>query len=264
MARSFGSTRERSPATRRCASTAMRSSGKMKLIMETGRGAKQEQVIPWGKDVRGPYAAEQSMARKPMEEGETRAFKMYIPDLNRVVDFTFKAGPTSEIALGDGSRRALRKVAADRLAGRQAAAGPRLRPLGRLRRPGLEARDRHDGRHRHVSHHQGGGHRPPRLARQCPVRRDPQHHHRDRQDHSRSSPHALRPVSPDAQGWRSRRGLPRRRPSDDPARARQELPDPQRGHGRTHRRHAPVPPRSMPSSPAPTASSPATTRGSRA
>ena len=84
--------------------------GKMKLILETGNGAKQEQTIPWGKDVRGPYAAEQSMARKPMEEGETRAFKMYIPDLNRVVDFTFKAGPISEIALGDGSRRTLRKV----------------------------------------------------------------------------------------------------------------------------------------------------------
>ncbi len=45
-----------------------------------------------------------------MEEGETRAFKMYIPDLNRVVDFTFKAGPTTEIALGDGSKRSLRKV----------------------------------------------------------------------------------------------------------------------------------------------------------
>ena len=84
--------------------------GKMKLIMETGGKAKQEQTIPWGKDVRGPYAAEQSMARKPMEEGETRAFKMYIPDLNRVVDFTFKAGPTAEIALGDGSKRSLRKV----------------------------------------------------------------------------------------------------------------------------------------------------------
>ena len=84
--------------------------GEMKLIMETGAGARQEQTIPWGKDVRGPYAAEQSMARKPMEEGETRAFKMYIPDLNRVVDFTFKAGPMSEIALGDGSKRSLRKV----------------------------------------------------------------------------------------------------------------------------------------------------------
>ena len=45
--------------------------GKMNLILDTGDGNSQEEVIPWGKDVRGPYAAEQSMARKPMEEGET-------------------------------------------------------------------------------------------------------------------------------------------------------------------------------------------------
>ncbi len=83
--------------------------GQMKLIME---GTKQSQhvTIPWGKDIRGPYAAEQSMARKPMEENETRKIKMYIPDLNRVVDFAFKAGPMEEVPLGDGSRRQLRKV----------------------------------------------------------------------------------------------------------------------------------------------------------
>ena len=62
-------------------------------------------------DIRGPYAAEQSMARKPMEEGEARHIKMYIPDINRVVDFSFTAGPISEVALGDGSTRPLRKVA---------------------------------------------------------------------------------------------------------------------------------------------------------
>ena len=85
--------------------------GKMNLIMEVeGTGNRQETTIPWGKDVRGPYAAEQSMARKPMEEGETRTIKMYIPDLNRVVDFTFKAGPMAETVLGDGSKRSLRKV----------------------------------------------------------------------------------------------------------------------------------------------------------
>ena len=38
--------------------------GQMKLIME-GTKQRQEQTIPWGSDVRGPYAAEQSMARSP-------------------------------------------------------------------------------------------------------------------------------------------------------------------------------------------------------
>lgn len=84
--------------------------GKMKLKLDTDNGARQEQVIPWGNDVRGPYAAEQSMAKKPMEEGETRVIKMYIPDLNRVVDFTFKAGPVADVLLGDGVKHPLRKV----------------------------------------------------------------------------------------------------------------------------------------------------------
>ncbi|WP_337177884.1 transglutaminase-like domain-containing protein [Paludisphaera sp.] len=83
--------------------------GQMTLIME-GTKQRQEQVIPWGPEVRGPYAAEQSMARKPMTEGESRTLKMYIPDLNRVVDIELKAGPTAEIELGDGAKRALRKV----------------------------------------------------------------------------------------------------------------------------------------------------------
>jgi len=41
--------------------------GTMKLILEGG-GQSQSQTIPWGDDVRGPYAPEQSMARKPMKE----------------------------------------------------------------------------------------------------------------------------------------------------------------------------------------------------
>jgi transglutaminase/protease-like cytokinesis protein 3 len=85
--------------------------GKMKLIMEVeGNQQRQEITIPWGKDIRGPYAAEQSMARKPMEQAETRVIKTYVPDVNRVVDYTFKAGPISEIPLGDGSTRPLRRV----------------------------------------------------------------------------------------------------------------------------------------------------------
>lgn len=83
--------------------------GQMKLILE-GSNQRQEQVIPWGPEVRGPYAAEQTMAKKPMNEGESRKLKMYIPDLNRVVDIELKAGATSDIELGDGAKRPLRKI----------------------------------------------------------------------------------------------------------------------------------------------------------
>lgn len=83
--------------------------GQMRLILE-GTKQRQEQIIPWGPEVRGPYAAEQSMAKKPLTEGESRTLKMYIPDLNRIVDIELKAGPTSDIELGDGQKRPLRKV----------------------------------------------------------------------------------------------------------------------------------------------------------
>jgi hypothetical protein len=83
--------------------------GQMKLILE-GTKQRQERLIPWGPEVRGPYAAEQSMAKKPMTEGESRTLKMYIPDLNRIVEIELKAGATADIELGDGAKRPLRKV----------------------------------------------------------------------------------------------------------------------------------------------------------
>jgi hypothetical protein len=83
--------------------------GQMNLILE-GTQQRQEKVIPWGSDVRGPYAAEQSMARKPMTKGESRKLKMYIPDLNRIVDIELKAGETVDTLLGDGAKRPLLKV----------------------------------------------------------------------------------------------------------------------------------------------------------
>jgi hypothetical protein len=54
--------------------------GKMTLIMEGG-GQRQQVTIPWGPDVHGPYAAEQSLSRKPMRVGDSRDVKMYMPDL---------------------------------------------------------------------------------------------------------------------------------------------------------------------------------------
>ncbi|HEU5118513.1 MAG TPA: hypothetical protein VFT74_18030, partial [Isosphaeraceae bacterium] len=44
--------------------------GKMTLILEVG-GKKQQVVIPWGPEVRGPYGAEMSLSREPLKVGET-------------------------------------------------------------------------------------------------------------------------------------------------------------------------------------------------
>ena len=162
----------------------------MKLIM-AGTNQHQEQTIPWTKDIRGPYAAEQSMARKPMEEGETRHLKMYIPDVNRVVEFTLTAGPISEVALGDGSTRPLRKIV--QTATLDGKARPELAATLWADSSGqvLKSEVRLAGRHRDVSHHQGGRNRPGRreespgstrfAARSSPL--------------TRSSPTPARPAS---------------------------------------------------------------------
>jgi hypothetical protein len=83
--------------------------GEMKFILD-GAGQRQELVIPWGPEVRGPYAAEQSMARNPMKEQEARALKMFVPMLNKICDITLQAHAVEPVIMGDGSSRPLLKV----------------------------------------------------------------------------------------------------------------------------------------------------------
>ncbi|WP_422926472.1 transglutaminase-like domain-containing protein [Singulisphaera sp. PoT] len=80
---------------------------KMKIILE-GSGQTQEQVIPWSSDVRGPYAAEQSLSRQPMKPGESRTLRLYIPDVNKVCEGTLTAKAPEQVLLGDGKRSLLR------------------------------------------------------------------------------------------------------------------------------------------------------------
>ena len=81
----------------------------MKLILE-GSGQRQEQTIPWGPDVRGPYGAEMSMSRKPMTPGETRSVKIFVPNLNRIGRVSLEAKGMEKVQLGGGIRRDLLRV----------------------------------------------------------------------------------------------------------------------------------------------------------
>jgi len=83
--------------------------GQMKLILE-GAGQRQETVIPWGPDVRGPYGAEMSMTRKPMQPGESREVQVFIPDQNRVGVAKLQAKGPEPVTLGGGVRRDLLRV----------------------------------------------------------------------------------------------------------------------------------------------------------
>jgi transglutaminase-like putative cysteine protease len=82
---------------------------KMKLILE-GTGQRQEQVVPWGPEVRGPYGAEMSMSRKPMEPGETREVRIFVPSLNRIGVARLSAKQVESVQLGGGVKRELLRV----------------------------------------------------------------------------------------------------------------------------------------------------------
>jgi len=81
----------------------------MTLTLE-GAGQRQQLVIPWGPDVRGPYAAEQSLSRTPIKAGESRSIRMFIPDLNKVCDITLASRALEEVELGGGEKRPLMRV----------------------------------------------------------------------------------------------------------------------------------------------------------
>ncbi len=81
----------------------------MNIIVET-RGQRQEKIVPWSPDVRGPDAAEQSMARTPMKPNETRALKLFMPTLNQVCDIELQAMGVEPTIMGDGTKRNLLHV----------------------------------------------------------------------------------------------------------------------------------------------------------
>jgi hypothetical protein len=83
--------------------------GKMTLILEGG-GQRQEMVLDWGPDVRGPYAAELSLSRQPIKPGEKRDVRTFIPDLNRICTTHLEAIDKEPVALGGRVTRTLLRV----------------------------------------------------------------------------------------------------------------------------------------------------------
>ncbi|WP_435010663.1 transglutaminase-like domain-containing protein [Tundrisphaera lichenicola] len=83
--------------------------GKMTLNIVNG-SQRQEKVIPWGKDVYGPYGPELILSRNPIKPGEVRQIKTFIPDLNKIGDATLTARGIEPVALGGGVNRDLLRV----------------------------------------------------------------------------------------------------------------------------------------------------------
>ena len=82
---------------------------KMTLTLE-GSGQPQQSTISWGPEVRGPYAAEQSLSRQPMKPGESRSLRMFVPELSKICDVTLAAKAFEEVQLGAGVKRSLLRV----------------------------------------------------------------------------------------------------------------------------------------------------------
>ncbi|MFO0959968.1 MAG: transglutaminase-like domain-containing protein [Isosphaeraceae bacterium] len=84
---------------------------KMPLTL-VGGGQKKQLEMPWGPEIRGPYAAELSLARQPMQAGEEREEKMFIPLLNKIGTLKLKAERKETIELGGRVKRELLRVEA--------------------------------------------------------------------------------------------------------------------------------------------------------
>ena len=84
--------------------------GQMNLMLEAG-GQREEKLIPWGDDVRGPYAAELTMTRHPLKENEVREVKTYIPEMNQICTTRLTCKAMESIPIGtQGEKRELRRV----------------------------------------------------------------------------------------------------------------------------------------------------------
>jgi len=83
--------------------------GKMKLEIINGK-QKQQEVLTWGPEVKGPYGPELSFTRMPMKPGEVRKLKTYLPEYNKIGDVTLTARTIESLTLGGGAVRDLLKV----------------------------------------------------------------------------------------------------------------------------------------------------------
>ncbi|MFM7128604.1 MAG: transglutaminase-like domain-containing protein [bacterium] len=83
--------------------------GQLVLTLE-GQGRSTTETVAWGKDVRGPYAVEQSLARSPVKTGEERTLKSYVPDLNKVISIKLMVRSKEPVELGGGAKRELMRI----------------------------------------------------------------------------------------------------------------------------------------------------------
>ncbi len=83
--------------------------GVMPLTLTAG-GRQTRVELPWPDDVRGPYGPELSLTRSPMQPGERREIKTFIPDLNQIGLTILNAKQLESVELGGGTTIELLRV----------------------------------------------------------------------------------------------------------------------------------------------------------
>ena len=83
--------------------------GKMTLKIVNGN-QRQQEVLAWAPEVRGPYGPELSFTRAMMKPGEVRNLKTFMPNYNKIVAVALTAKDVESVTLGGGVARDLLKV----------------------------------------------------------------------------------------------------------------------------------------------------------
>ncbi len=80
-----------------------------RLEMETStQGKKIAASIPWSADYGGPFAAEESLRRRPMQPGGKRTLRLLVPGFNQLATVTMAAKDYESVKLPAGTRELLR------------------------------------------------------------------------------------------------------------------------------------------------------------
>ena len=99
--------------------TVGRVQGDRLLLTTTTQGKPQETVLPWKPEYGGFHAVEVSLARQPMQPGQTRTLQALIPVVQQVATIQLRATEEETVQLPGGEFRLLRIEATTHLPGGQ-------------------------------------------------------------------------------------------------------------------------------------------------
>ncbi len=86
--------------------------GNQLQITVSTQGKQSTSSIPWSDNMRGYFGIENSLARQPMQPGETRTLKTFAPLVNQMIDVKLQAKDFQQVDLLDGQTQKLLRVEA--------------------------------------------------------------------------------------------------------------------------------------------------------